>query len=328
MKYQNLKSFEKHLESASPDHLCRVYLIAIPDDFERGKILDLLAKRLSPSGSSVQRVSPEGELCELFDALQSPSLFESESVVLLDSCEALKKNTAETLSQFLEKTACCGYLLLGAKGKTPLAKIAEKVGVVLDFSEEKPWEKEKRICEALIEMARKEKKRLSADAPALLFERLGMDMALLTQEVFKLICYVGDRPTIERSDVFQISASSLTPNLWQMAEEIVWEGKGAFDASTFPAILFSLRSQLQVGLKMAVLMEQGIPSHEWTPFFSKMWPKTLEKRKEQTSKKGALYFKKGLETLLKIESLSRSGSAKAESLFDLFRTSLKTYEKR
>lgn len=327
MKYQNVKSFEKHLSSASPDHLCRVYLVAIADNHERSQVLQSLVQKTLPPDCSLQRFSPDLECHELFDALQSPSLFGGDAVVLLDECEELKKKDVEKLSGFLEKNALCGYLFLGSKGKTPLSKIVEKVGVVLDMTEEKPWDKEKRLAESLSEIAKKEGKRLSPDAIPLLFERLGMDISLLTQEIFKLSCYVGDRLTIERSDIFRISSTTSSHTLWQMAEEIVWEGRGSFDASMFPGIIFSLRPQLQLGLKITTLLEDGIPLQEWTPYFPKMWPRTLEKRKEQAVRKGASYFKNGLEMLFKIESLSRTGSVQPEALFDLFRTSLDSYAK-
>ncbi len=322
MKYQNVPSFEKHLASASPDHLCRVYLIAMADDYERSLVLQSLVKRTLAPDCSLQKFSPDLDCRELFDALQSPSLFGGEAVVLFDECEALKKKEAEQIAAFLEKTTLYGYLLLGSRGKTPLSKVVEKIGVVLDMSEEKPWDKEKRISEALAAIAMSQGKRLASDAIPLLLERLGTDISLLTQEVHKLICYVGDRPTIERSDIFRISSTGGSYTLWQVAEEIVWEGGGSFDPSMFPGIIFSLRPQLQIGLKITTLMEEGVPFSEWTPYFPKMWPRTLEKRKNQAAQKGSLFFKKGLETLFKIESLSRTGISQTEALFDLFRTTL------
>lgn len=327
MKYQNVKSFEKHLLSAYPDHLCRVYLIALADDCERSQVLQLLAQKVLPQDGMPQRFSPDCECRDLFDALQSPSLFGGDAVVLLDGCEALKKKDCEKISEFLEKSPLCGYLLLGSRGKTPLAKIVEKMGVTLDMSEEKPWDKEKRLTETVSDIAKKEGKRLSPDAIPLLFERLGMDIAMLTQEIFKLACYVGDRLTIERSDIFQMCAPTSNSTLWQMAEEIIWEGGGSFDPSIFPGIIFSLRPQLQLGLKITTLLEEGVPPQEWTAYFPKMWPRTLEKRKEQAERKGSFYFKNGLDMLFKIESLSRTSSIQPEALFDLFRTTLDSYAK-
>ena len=105
----------------------------------------------------------------------------------------------------------------GSRGKTACAEVVEKIGIVFDLSEEKTWDKEKRIRESLLERARNAGKRLSSDAVSLLFERLGSDIALLDGEVDKLICFVGDRPTLERSDVLRLSVASRSSHPWQMA---------------------------------------------------------------------------------------------------------------
>ncbi len=318
MRYQTIHSFEKHLlgeSSPSP-----VYLIAIPDDYERAQVLGLVSSRLSPA-SEVVRFSPELDCVDLFDALQSPSLFGGEPVVLLEDCDDLKKKEVDRILEFLQ-TNRSGSLVLSSRGKTPFAKVVEKMGVVCDLLDEKPWDKEKRLSITLSEMAKRAGKRLGGDAPPLLFERLGRDAALLVKEMEKLICYVGERPTIERSDIFQISSLSDSDTAWQMAEEIVWERGGSFDPAHFPQILFSLRSQLQIGLKITSLLEAGVPSGEWGPYFPKMWPRTLEKRRDQAMKKGSGFFKRGLDIVYKVEALSRSGASSAEALFDLVRVYL------
>lgn len=328
MKYQNLKSFEKHIASASPDHLCRVYLVQMADDYERMQVMQELVKRMLSREGSLVRVSPESESQELYDLLNSPSLFGGDPVVMMDGCESLKKAELDRLTNFLEKTSLAGYLLLGARGKSALVKVVEKVGIVLDMSDEKPWDREKRLGDMLSEMAKKEGKRLASDAVPLLVERLGTDFSLLSQELSKLICYVGERPTIERSDIFRVSAIHCQSTIWQVAEDIVWNGDSFFDPSMFPAILFSVRSQLQIGMKITSLLEEGVAFHEWSVYLPKIWPKTLEKRRDQAARKGGAYFQKGLEMVYQIESLSRSGSSQTEALFDLLRTSLKSYEKR
>ncbi len=324
MKYQNIKSFAQHLPKGGQ----RVYLVQIASDQERLDLFDTIIDQAIPKDHSLSRFSSDTELREVFDALASPSLFGGDAVVVLDGCEAFKKKEVELLTQFIENNIPSGYLLLGSRGKTPLSKVVEKLGLLLDMSEEKPWEKEKRFGLSLSEIAQKEGKRLSPDAIPLLIELGGTDISMLSKEVEKLICYVGDHPTIERSDVFRLCGSNVTETPWQTAEEIVWEGRASFDAATFPALIFGLRSQLQLGLKITSLIEEGVLIGEWAPYFPKIWPKTLEKRKEQAARKGSSYFKQGLELLFKIESMSRMGGVQMEALFDLFRTTLGTYAKR
>ena len=179
-----------------------------------------------------------------------------------------------------------------------------------------------------MERAKRLGKRLSSDAAPLLFERLGFDAALLDSELDKLVCYVGERPTIERADIFRISAESRAQTVWQSAEEIVWEGGSSVDPSSFFGLIPAIRSQLQIGLKISSLSEGGVPPEEWLSHLPKMWPRALDKRREQASKKGSSYFRRGLDLLFKIELLSRTGSSQEEAMLDFFRTSLGGYGRR
>lgn len=312
MRYQNLKSFQKHLATAAPDHLCHCYLIILSDDYERTKWLKeiLVAPNVCFSGAEVS-------VEQILDAL-SPTLFGGQPVVIVDEVERLDKKGLELLAANLPGS---GYLLLGARKKISLTTAVEKEGVILDLSEEKPWDKEKRIAEQLSQRVEQAGKRLASDVAPLLFERIGIDPALLDREIDKLLCFVGERPTIERSDVFRISASNSTHTLWQTAEEIVWgEGKIALpEASAFHALLPALRSQLQLGCKIAALSSTGASTAEWSASLPKIWPKTLEKRRSQVERLGASYFQKGLKLLFDIELLSRTGSSQLTTLLDLFR---------
>jgi DNA polymerase-3 subunit delta len=317
MKYQNVKAFQKHLASAAPHHLCRFYLIAIADDFERAKILDSILTYLP---AIPHRLSgAHTDLRDCLDAMQTLSLL-GESVVILDEAEKFSKKELETLVSSLSNAA--GSVLFGARSKVALlAAAVEKEGVILDLLEEKPWDKEKRLSEQLMERAKKMGKRLQLEAAALLLERLGTDAALLESEIDKLICYVGDRSSVEREDILKICLTSKASTLWQTAEEIIWnEGEvPPVDSATFHGLIPILRNQLHLGLTLATLIENKCPSDQWSHYLPKLWPKTLEKRSSQAARFGSSYFQKGLEKLFEIELSSRSGSTQYQALLDLFK---------
>jgi DNA polymerase-3 subunit delta len=322
MKYQSIKSFEKALSEGSSPQACKIFLMIQSQDSERLDSFKKIIQAISPSNPTVERFAPDVELHLLFDSLLSPSLFGGDPIVVLDGCEGMKKKETEIILAFLEKNPIAGYLILGSRGKTPFSKLVEKIGTVLDMTEEKPWDKDKRIRETLSDIAQNEGKRLSPDAIPLLIEQLGYDVALLSQEMMKLVCYVGDRPTIERSDIFLCSSAKGQQLPWQIAEELVWEGRGFFDPASFHPLLFSIRVQLQIGLKINSLLEHGVPFSEWSAYFPKVWPKTLEKRRDIASAKGSIYFQNALALLFKIESLSRTDSTQTEALFDLLKARL------
>ncbi len=322
MRYQNLKSFQKHLSSAAPNNLCRVYLIAVADDFERASALDAILACLSTPDTLPSRFSgADFSLRDILDAIQSPSLLGGDPIVILDEMEKAPKKEMETL---LRSPIAGGYLLLGSRAKTPHAAAIEKQGVVLDLTDEKPWDKEKRLGEQLLERAQNAGKRLAPDALQLLFERMEKDAAVLESEIDKLICYAGDRSTIERSDVLAISAPSRSHTLWQTADDVIWDGKEfpPLDSSSFHALVPLLRAQLVIGLKLSALIEGKIPADEWNAHLPKMWPKALEKKASAAARLGAPFFKKALERLFEIELLSRSQSSQTSALLDLFRSCL------
>lgn len=320
MKYQSLSSFQKHLVSAAPNHLCRIYLIGIANDFERAKTMDSIVKYLP--GSLSRFTAKVDDLKEVLDSMQSMSLL-GESIVVFDEVEKLLKKEMELLTKALSEPS--GYVVLGLRTRqAKLMEVAEKEGVVLDLIGEKPWDREKRIGLQVTELVRGANKSFGVGALELLFERVGFDAALLESEVEKLICYTGERAVIGREDIFAISSVSKAASFWQIAEAVIWEGGefGTLDNNAFHAIVPALRNQLHIGLTLATLIEERRPSTEWSQFLPKLFPKTLEKRSSQAARLGSAYFKKGIEHLFDMELDSRNTSGNLNTLLDLFRAKI------
>ncbi|HSX38106.1 MAG TPA: hypothetical protein VLE95_04665 [Chlamydiales bacterium] len=321
MRYQNLRAFQKHLSSAAPDHLCKCYLIAVADDYERKAAIQAILAHF-PGRPCVRLNGADAPLVKIIDSLLSPTLFGGEPVVLLEEAQDLEKQELQGLIRCCS-SAFYGYLLCATRSKTPLSAAIEKAGVVLDSLEEKPWEKEKRLEEHIAQRAQNGGKWLAPDAAALLFERLGADASLLDSEMDKLICFVGKRPTIERSDVFCISSFSRSSTIWATAEEIVWERqKATLGSNPFQGLVPAIRSQLQTGLKITELAAQNTPREKWGSYFPKLWPRLLEKRITQAAKLGRLYFQNGLDLLFQVECHSRIGASREGPLLDYFQISL------
>lgn len=325
MRYTQLSAFQKHLASAAPHNLCRLYLIVCADAFERKAALDaILSYAATPDAQVVRKVGPETTEREIFDALNSPSLFGGEPIVVVDEAD---KKLLDALSSGLKEPLSFGYLFLGAKGKVG-APFAQIQGVVLDLSEEKPWDREKRLAEKLHAMAKSAGTRLSTDAAPLILERVDGDAALLANEMEKLICYAAEKQEITRADVEAVCKSSRNFTLWQIADDLIWERvfraneSELSDPSFFHGLLASLRQQLIVGVKMCALREAGTPFVEWRSHFPKIWPKALEKKAEISGKLSGAYFHKGLELLFQVELLSKSSSLPTDALLDYFRIKL------
>lgn len=313
VRYTNLSSFQKHLESAAPDHLSPFYLVMMEDDYERKKILEAIV--YASKASAEKFCGREVKLATLAEAIESGSLFSKRQAVVVDEA-------GDSMKPLLAR-AKGGYLFLGTSSKSGLASIVEKEGVVLDLLGEKPWDKEKRLSEGMNKRVISAGKRLDPRAMELLFERLDKDGALLEHEIDKLVAYVGDRPQIVPEDVKAVGAISRTQTLWQMAEELIWDRiapRETQDANLLYALISPMRSQLHLGLKIALLLQEGkIPSKE---LFPGVWPKVLEKRCGQSARLGVSYFQKGLDALFQIERLSRTAPVQGSTLIDLFRIKL------
>src|SRR5690606_14248909 len=125
-------------------------------------------------------------------------------------------------------------------------------------------------------------------------------------------------------DVICITPLSKTATLWQMAEDVVWDGKPftSVDATSFHTLIIALRGQLHLGLTLATLIEEKRPAGEWGAYLPKLWPKILEKRSSQAARLGSSYFSKGLSRLFDVELSSRNSSTQYGALLDLFRAEL------
>jgi DNA polymerase-3 subunit delta len=268
------------------------------------------------------------DLKQLMDSLETASLFGGETVAVIDSAEKILKLTLTELQTILPLSF--GHLIFGIGGKSPLISITEKQGILFDLLDEKIWDKEKRLRDLMDTKVKEANVTISSDAMALFLERQEKDSATLEHEMDKLLCYIGEKRQIDRDDVLAIVTASRSSTLWYTAEEIVWERKLSerLDESSFHALMGAIRSQLQLGLKISSLLEQGASREEWSEALPRVFAKTLEKRTSQAAKLGSAYFTSGLTTLFDIELRSRSGSSELLALLDLFRTKLTTYAPR
>ncbi len=307
MRYQSFTLFHNQLKTSYPNHLARFYLILSVDEYERRKGMELVFSLLPKEVRRIFR--KEFPFEELAKELSSMDLFSSKGIIAADFDKELKKKEADVLLSLLLKFP--GFFLMGASSLSlsSLYRFMEKEGVVLDLLDEKKWEKEKRLKEAVWEKVRQVKKAISQEALDELFIRIPLDLALLHSEVDKLLCYIGEKKQIAKTDVEEIISFSLSYSAWQAAEKIVWGICSISDIHSIePSLLFSaLRMELKNGLILKDLMSRGASTQEIAKCFPGMWPKALERKKEMVHAVPLSYFKRGLMILFEKELLSRNG---------------------
>lgn len=319
MKFQKLEPFEKNVRDSFPEHLSSVYLIASPKESERKKILFSLEALLS-KGADVKRCE---RIEEALSHLNHTSLLSSRTIALFDGLEELSKAELESLCSYLTSPSPSSVLLLassGAKNANALYKKGKKELVYLDLLSEKPWDEKARLEKWVLQMVRKEKLSIAPDALRTLFERIPPDRLLLEQELEKLFCFCERE--IGRADVEMLCAPLIEPKPYQVAQEIAFgSGAGGYevgDVSSGLALASLLRSQFEMGLKMASMVQRGVGREEIQASFPRVWPKAFDACMRRVQEKGAPYFKRGLLALFSFELGLKSAAAKPSVLFTRF----------
>jgi DNA polymerase III subunit delta len=312
-KHQSVLAFEKALGSLSG-----LYILIVPSEFERRALIE---KVVAAVGETAMRL--EGSIEQLIEQLTTRSLFEMRHLIIYDGFDKLKSDELRILSDYLEHPCEFSRLILAAASAKPLSALSQKAkqgSLILDLSEEKPWERQRRLEEQLIASARGENKSLAPEVATHLVHMIGPDAALLDAELNKLICYVGERKEITLADVREIGSIDRSFSGWQLSEGIVWSGKMlSADLPPDPAFFFSLigqvRYQLEIGLQLSALLESG--SKEIAARFPQLKSRTLDHYIKVAKARSLHYFRDGLVALFEIENLCKSGFRQTPLLWNM-----------
>lgn len=331
LKYTNLKSFQKHLESAAPTHLSSVYLVMSKESFESktaiASIADQVLAGLVKNGENLCFFNAdEVDGKEILEELQAFSFLAPKRVIVIAQAEKLSKVYQDRLRAYISnpnKAVCLVLEAATLNRATGFYKDAEKYGVILDVPEEKPWEKEKSLQAWVIELLRKEGKEIDLPTVSKLVKLLGVDQSTLYQELEKLICYVGDRKTITLADISSVCVKITQENVWQLSEAIFRRDpaealrmtKNILDEGT-PLILLlrQIRSQLQTDYQVCCMLECGKTPQDISAQFPYMRGVVLNKHLQQAQAYGMQRFKSGLLAVDETELLAKNSSGEPEWL--------------
>ncbi len=274
MKFNNLRAFEKHLASAAPNHFCPLYFILGKESFERRQAFEKLKtaffgeKNNSSLGLHIfdaERLSMD----ELLNELNARALFADKRIVLIQDADKLDKADTLRLEPYFENPNSSICLVISAptiSHSSNFYKKGEKVGIIFELAEEKPWEKEQSIQNWIGTFLASEGKQIAQTASQRLVKLLGTQQSQLHSELLKLICYVGDRKEIQLDDVIAISSSLSVETGWQLGEAIFRRDTASalrisksmlLDGVPFILMLRQLRSQFQTGLQIAERLVKG-----------------------------------------------------------------------
>lgn len=334
VRIDNLRAFEKHLEGARPRSFSPFYCIFGKETYECQEAVNLLLGSLLPEPgqrelSLTQMDGSQVDEQELGNALHSYSFFSKIRVIWVQHADKLKKTVQESLISYFSCPQPLQYLLLTASGwlkNTNFYKAAEKEGIVLDFAELKPWEKEQRLAEWVNKQASASRKLIAYPVCQFLVKRMGPDQALLAQEIEKLICYAGERKEITREDVEALCHRQQPETIWQLGEALFRRDAAAAlhivhsllsDGQPLLPLLRQIRSQFQTEYQISLLLAQGKQAQDISQEFPYLKGQILERHLQQARQYGQEAFRRGLLALDEAELRAKNSSIDENMIVEL-----------
>jgi len=323
MKYSNIQAFKKHLEEARPQHLADVYTIISPDAFERKNAVDsltriLLGDEANPALSLKVFDAERALIQDIIEELNALSFFATKRVILIQQADKLPKPALKALESYMKHPNSAIYLVIAAtalhKGTT-FYKQAEKLGVVLELAEEKPWIKEKALAQQIVMKVQGEGKKIQQQACQVLLQQIGTDSASIHQELEKLLCYIGERDEITTQDVAAICTRLNVEDGWQLGDALFGcDAKGALriakglfeDGAPFLGLLRQMRSQFQTKYQICSIIAQGGQGNDVSQHFPYMKGRILDRNMQLASQYGMARFKKGILNIDRTELLVKN----------------------
>ncbi|MBS0585044.1 MAG: hypothetical protein JSR76_01930 [Verrucomicrobia bacterium] len=239
MRLKTIEAFEKHLIQSAPEHRSSIYCLLIEDSFERKYYSEKIYRFLQREQKELTLEKGREALSHLFAA--------GKRLIMIDPCEEI--------TSLLKEIA---YLPPGTKvvlGLSSLEKEAghtlERLGVIVDLLDEKPWERKSRFQEEVVKWLKREKRVMPSEALTM-FMGGAVSLAFLKNEFDKLLSYVGGRSEITLQDVKAICTSEEEDSLWEIAEDLVFKRDSKLPACKDTASFLSLLWQMRYYANLAL----------------------------------------------------------------------------
>lgn len=334
MIFASLPSFLEW--SKAPKSLNKIlfFLLWSSDQGEVEEVVNTLSNLLFTQSSSKEGIiSLDGEtlsIPQLESEWLTHSLFVSKKFLVLHCRQPI----SGALEKFIIQTIKAKYaqypllLLHTSKEKSPsneLSNLAREHGLYANFTEEKNWKKQSRLADWIVESLKTQNKHISPPLAQLILYRIGADTKALSQELDKIIAYIGDKVEVTRQDI-----DLLVP--FHNAEDSIWNIKDALlghktkialeliedllDRGDHPiTLLQALKTQISNGYIIAEILQKRGSESEITKIFPYLKGKILEKMIAQVSNFGIANFSCAVKALLDADREIRESKAPAKIIF-------------
>ncbi len=261
--------------------------------------------------------------------LDTIPLFEERRCVVIHDVDKVPASVSSYLRNYLRSPLPSTTLVITAQTLVTtkaLAKLIENAGVLLHFPNPKPWEVKDSIVSWIQQQCAVQKKRIAPHASQYLVDDIGMDKMLLSQEIEKLVCYIGDRDTITADDIAAICCPTSTDTIWQWRDVIFARNTSAAlrmghslldsGAHTFLSITAVLRSQFTMCCSIADAEERRLPLTNITKTYPYLKGKLLNRTVSISKRYGSDNFKRGLVAIGNVEQQAKNSEGSHELLLE------------
>lgn len=302
------KSFEE------PGH--HLFIAIFTGDERDGKhISQEILSRLKGKHPGIQSISLSGgdsAVDSWVHEWQGEDLFASHRCFILSSIDSLSSPSLEKIFTSIEKCPSSTYFIFLSEGKVDKqkkfsAKATE--GLILDLRKEKPWDKQKRLSEAMISFALLQKKRISLEEAMKWIGVLGLDIYRLESEILRYCLLFPEHKEIKATSSFLSAQKEY--KTWQIVDQLLF-GEVQFTAPDLDGYeLTSVFSQLKSRLHLAIAIKEKNEEamKEWM-----ISPSMLAKQKPQMEAYPVIYYLRVLSSVYEGERLSRIAPLKGAQL--------------
>ncbi len=328
MKFQQVLPLQKHIDATFlAGSLPRVYFVVHSQREERRSLLEKISQKIM-SLTQAEVSFLEGDFGPVYEALGTRSLFGGEEIVVWDGIKKLTEEVQAKILSYAKNPSPFSFFLIGLESLKAFPSLPVKdpsFFILLDGSEEKPWEKEKRVGQEVLFFLKEHGKTITPKALSMLFTGTSGDTLYWESELAKIVSYVGARISITENDLLAIGSFSIEQNAWYQAEKVFWED-GAFfnevDTSFVLAFIGQLRFLAQQARQVAWLLREKKEVEEVAKSVT-MRPNQLLKLIDRLRFCKINYLEEALELLYQVEVMAKNSSLSGELLLDLLIIKLK-----
>lgn len=261
-----------------------------------GDAFDLEAEVKKHSADTLHFQGGEVKAGELEEALFTPSFF-GDTLIVIEDAQDLSEKALELVIAFSKKPTPKIALILHATCKSELSAHITPI----EIQEVKPWEKQAKMADWIMTFLKGRGIKASPQVATFIAATGMADRFSLSQELEKLITYVGDKKEITLDDVQAIGALEHEHTVWQLTDAFLERNRVKAqmllhelleqDAAPF-LIVRQLRNVCHQALMMLSLSESGhtnIQEH-----FPQLRGKLFDKNFRLAKDAGSPYLKRML----------------------------------